>query len=113
MLALIIFAVAHYDQGAANRPVAIAVHHSRLRSVINGVVECGTAAILKAFYTRFQKAHVISEVLDYMATCVEAHYEGVVIMRANRMLQKAVCCFLLKLEAGMDGTAGINQQAEL
>src|SRR5215469_16296628 len=113
MLTLIIFSVAHDDERAANRPITIGVHHSRLAGAINGVVERGTTTILKTFYARFQKADIIGEILDHMAMCVKAHHERMVIMRANRMLQKAVCCFLLKLETGMDGTAGINQQAEL
>lgn len=116
--ALIIFAVAEDDDGAADGTVALRVTINHLiaefvaASAVNGIVESGAAAIMQMRDASLQELYIVSKVLRDLAPGVEAHDEGAVKVGADDMIEEADCGFLLEAEAAMDRAAGIHEQSE-
>ena len=112
-LALVIFAVAHHDDGPPHRMVAPVLAQLFAAGPVDGVVHRGSPAVAQAFHSGFEQLNVVGELLRDLAVTVEAHHESLVEIRAQGVLQEADCSFLLEIETAVHRSAGVDQQAQL
>ena len=61
--ALIIFAVAHHDDGAPHRMVASVLAQFFTAGAIDGVVHRGAAAVVQTSHAGLQQANTVGEIL--------------------------------------------------
>src|SRR5579872_3443084 len=113
--ALIIFAVADDDDGAADGTVALRVAINDLiaqfvpAGAIDSVIESSAAAITQLGDASLQELHIVREVLCDLAFGVEAHDEGAIEVGTDDMLQETHGRFLLEAETAMNRAAGVNE----
>ena len=87
--ALIVFAVAHHDDGPPHRMVAAVLAQLFAAGPVNGVIKRGAAAVVQTSHAGFQQANVVGEILRDLAVAAEAHDKSFVEIRPQRVLQKS------------------------
>ena len=97
-VALIVFAVAQQNDGAAHRTGLLVLQQFVAAGEVERVIHCGAAAGAQAAHADRKLLGVIGEILHDFGRHVEANHECLVIMRANRGIQELDGRFLLELE---------------
>ena len=111
--ALVVVAVGDEDHGFADRFLsARGIEQLVSAGGIDGVVHRGAAAGAEAIDAGFERIDVVGPVGVDVGSDVEAHHKGAIASGLENLKEELDCRLLFELEAGTDGGAGVDDDAD-